>query len=114
MTQAKLNTELYQKMFAEQKLFQAKLLLMPPTETPNHAYENVLRENILLSLKYNDLSCRQAHILLKLPPPRADIFVKLENLGGSIHLDTIWNTVEVPANEVVRADFVAQHRDDAR
>lgn len=114
MTQAKLNTKLYQKMFAEQQLFLAKLLLMPPTGTLNYAYKNVFRENILLSLKYNDLSYRQAHILLKLPPPRADIFVTLENLGGGIHLDTIWNTVEAPANEVIRADFVVQRKDDAR
>ena len=114
MTQAKLNTQLYQKMFAEQKLYRAGLLLMPPTEILNHAYEHVCRENILLSLEYNDLSSRQAHALLKSPTPLADIFAKLENTGGSIHLDTIWNTVEARANEVVRADFIAQRRDDAR
>ena len=30
------------------------------------------------------------------------------------HMEEIWNTVEARANEVVRADFIAQHRDDAR
>lgn len=114
MTQAKLNTELYQRMFAEQKLLRAGLLLMPPTEIPNHAYENVCRESILLSLKYNDLSCRQALALLNSPTPLADVFKNLENTGGSIRLDTIWNTVEARANEVVRTDFVVQRRDDAR
>lgn len=114
MTQAKLNTQLYQKMFAEQKLYRAGLLLMPPTEILNHAYEYVCRENILLSLKYNDLSSRQANALLKSPTPLADIFAKLENKGGCIHLNTIWNTVEARANEVVRANFVAQRWDDAR
>ncbi len=114
MNQAKLNTQLYQKMFAEQKLYRAGLLLMPPTEILNHAYEYVCRENILLSLEYNDLSSRQALALLNSPTPLADVFKKLENTGGCIHLDTIWNTVEARANEVVRANFVAQRRDDAR
>lgn len=114
MDQAKLNTQLYQKMFAEKKLYRAGLLLMPPTEILNHAYEYVCRENILLSLEYNDLSSRQALALLKTPTPLADIFKKLENTGGSIQMDFIWNTVEARANEVVRADFVAQRKDDAR
>ena len=114
MNQAKLNTQLYQKMFAEQKLYRAGLLLMPPTEILNHAYEYVCRENILLSLEYNDLSSRQALALLKSPTPLADVFKKLENTGGSIQMDCIWNTVEARANEVVRADFIAQRRDDAR
>ena len=114
MNQAKLNTQLYQKMFAEQKLYRAGLLLMPPGEILNHAYEYVCRENILLSLEYNDLSSRQALALLKTPTPLADIFKKLENTGGSIQMDCIWNTVEARANEVVRADFIAQRRDDAR
>ena len=114
MDQAKLNTQLYQKMFAEQKMYRAGLLLMPPTEILNHAYEYVCRENILLSLEYNDLSSRQALALLKTPTPLADIFKKLENTGGSIQMDCIWNTVEARANEVVRADFIAQRRDDAR
>lgn len=114
MDQEKLNTQLYQKMFAEQKLYRAGLLLMPPTEILNHAYEYVCRENILLSLEYNDLSSRQALALLKSPTPLADIFKKLENTGGSIQMDCIWNTVEARANEVLRADFIAQRRDDAR
>ena len=114
MNQAKLNTQLYQKMFAEQKLYRAGLLLLPPSEILNHAYEYVCRENILLSLEYNDLSSRQALALLNSPTPLADVFKKLENTGGSIQMDCIWNTVEARANEVVRADFIAQRRDDAR
>ena len=114
MDQAKLNTQLYQKMFAEQKLYRAGLLLMPPTEILNHAYEYVCRENILLSLEYNDLSSRQALALLKTQTPLADIFKKLEKTGGSIQMDCIWNTVEARANEVVRSDFIAQRRNDAR
>ena len=111
MNQAKLNTQLYQKMFAEQKLYRAGLLLMPPSEILNRAYEYVCRENILLSLEYNDLSSRQALALLKTPTPLADIFKKLENTGGSIQMDCIWNTVEARANEVIRAKFIESRRD---
>ena len=111
MTQAKLNTELYQKMFAEQKLYRAGLLLMPTTEILNHAYEYVCRENILLSLEYNDLSSRHALALFNSPTPLADVFKKLENTGGSIQMDCIWNTVEARANEVIRAKFIESRRD---
>ena len=96
MTQAVLNTQLYQKMFAEQAHFKDWLLTQTPEEVLNHAYEYTCREDILLSLEYNDLSPRQAKALLKSPTP----------------LENIWNAVEARANEVVRADFIAQK--DAR
>ena len=56
MTQAVLNTQLYQKMFAEQEAFRAELMQLPPGEILQKAYEYVCREDILLSLEYNDLS----------------------------------------------------------
>ena len=111
MDQAKLNTQLYQKMFAEHKLYRAGLLLMPPSEILNHAYEYVCRENILLLLEYNDLSSRQALALLNSPTPLADISEKLENTSGSIQMDCIRNTVEARANEVIRAKFIESQRD---
>ena len=111
MDQAKLNTQLYQKMFAEQKLYRASLLLMPSSEILNHAYEYVCLENILLSLEYNDLSSRQALALLNSSTPLADVFKKLENTGGSIQMDNIWKTVEARANEVIRAKFIESWRD---
>ena len=111
MTNIMLNNQLYQKMFAEQKLYRAGLLLMPLTEILNHAYEYVCWENILLSLEYNDLSSRQALTLLNSPTPLADVFKKLENTGGSIQMDCIWNTVEARANEVIRAKFIESRRD---
>lgn len=113
MTQAILNTKLYQKMSAEQDLFKAALTLLPPEEVLYQAYEYVCREDILMALEYNDLSPKQAAALLKSPSPLADVFKKWEKQETN-HMDDIWNTVEARANEVVRADFVAQRRDDAR
>ena len=48
MTNEELNTELYKKLFAEQENFKGWLLSQPPTEILNHAYEYVMKEDILL------------------------------------------------------------------
>ena len=107
MTQAVLNTQLYQKMFAEQEQFKAELMQLPPGETLKQAYEYVCREDILLSLEYNDLSPKQAKALLKSPTPLADVFKKWDSWDDN-RMENIWNAVEARANEVVRADFIAQ------
>ena len=107
MTQAVLNTQLYQKMFAEQEQFKAELIQLPPGEILKQAYEYVCREDILLSLEYNDLSPRQAKALLKSPTPLADVFKKWDSWDDN-RMENIWNAVEARANEVVRADFIAQ------
>lgn len=112
MTQAALNTQLYQKMFAEQEQFKAELMQLPPEELLKQAYEYACREDILLSLEYNDLSPRQAKALLKSPTPLADVFKKWDSWEDNRHMENIWNSVEARANEVVRADFIAQK--DAR
>ena len=111
MNQAKLNTQLYQKMYAEQKLYRAGLLLMQPSEILNRAGEYVCRENILLSLEYNDLSSKQALVLLNSVTPLTDICQKLERTGGGTSMEHIWNAVEAHANEVIRAKFIESRRD---
>ncbi len=111
MTQAKLNTQLYQKMFAEQEKFKDWLLTLSPEEVLNHAYEYTCREDILLSLEYNDLSPRQANALLKSPAPLADVFKRWEKWETN-HTENIWDAVEARANEVARADFIAQQRSE--
>lgn len=47
MTNEELNTELYKKLFAEQEKFKGWLLTQPPSEILNHAYEYVMREDIV-------------------------------------------------------------------
>ena len=112
MTQTMLNTQLYQKMFAEQEQFKAELMQLPPVEILRRAYEYVCREDILLSLEYNDLSSRQARALLKSQTPLADVFRKWDSWEDNHHMENIWNAVKARANEVVRADFISQK--DAR
>ena len=110
MTQAKLNTELYQKMFAEQEKYKDWLRTLTPDDVLAHAYEYTCREDILLSLEYNDLSSRQAMALLKSPSPLADVFQKWEKQETD-HMEDIWNTVEARANEVIRTKFIESRRD---
>ena len=74
MTNAELNTALYQKMFAEQETYREWLLSRPSEEVLNHTYEYTVREDILLSMEYNDLPDAQAKALLKSPSPLADVF----------------------------------------
>ena len=100
--------QLYQKMFAEQEQFKAELMQLPPGELLKQAYEYASREDILLSLEYNDLSPRQAKALLKSPTPLADVLKKWDGWEDNHHMENIWNAVEARANEVVRADFIAQ------
>lgn len=84
MTKTMLNTQLYQKMFAEQEAFKAELIQLPLEEILKQAYEYVCREDILLSLEYNYLSSRQAKALLKSPAPLADVFKKWDSWGAII------------------------------
>ena len=46
MTNAELNTALYQKMFAEQETYREWLLSQPLEEILNHTYEYTVREDI--------------------------------------------------------------------
>ena len=56
ITNQELNTLLYQKMFSEQERYRHHLLTLPPEEILDCAYAYTTREDILLSLEYNDLA----------------------------------------------------------
>ena len=98
MTNEELNTALYKKMFAEQDEFRSWLLEQTPEEILRHAYDYVMREDILLSLEYNDLSDRYASVLLDMDKPLAAIFSKLEHTE-SPHMEHVWDCVEQCAKE---------------
>ena len=59
MTQAVLNTHLYQKLFVEQAHFKDWFLSQPPEEMLNHTYAYICRENMLLLLEYKNISLKQ-------------------------------------------------------
>lgn len=101
MTNEELNTELYRKLFDEQERYREVLLSLPPEQILKHAYEYSIREDILLSFEYHDLSNNQAMALLKCEHPLRDIFEKWENHETG-YMEDIWSTVEIHAKEAIR------------
>ena len=77
MTNAELNTALYKKLSSEQEAYRKWLLAQPPEEILNHSYEFTVREDILLSLEYHDLTDAQAQALLGCDSPLAVSYTHL-------------------------------------
>ena len=86
--------------FAEQEKFRDWLKGQPPVEILNHAYEYTVREDILLSLEYHDLSDAQADTLMKSPSPLADVFRDFEKRETD-HMETIWDCLESRADTIL-------------
>lgn len=103
MNNQELNTALYEKMFAEQDTYRKWLLTQPPEEILNHTYEYTVREDILLSLEYHDLTDAQAAALLKSPSPLADMFREFDNRQTD-HMDHVFSAMEDRANDVLEAE----------
>lgn len=106
MTNEELNTELYKKLFAEQEKFKGWLLTQPPDEILNHAYEYVMREDIVLALEYHDLSDERAKALLASPSPLDEVFHDFEKIEGD-HMDTIRGCIESRADKNIEAQHEA-------
>lgn len=105
MTNEELNTALYKKMFVEQKDYKDWLLSQPAEVILRNAYDYVMREDILLSLEYNDLSDRYASVLLDMDKPLAAIFSKLKHTE-SPHMEHVWDCVEQCAKETLDAQQI--------
>lgn len=100
MTNEERNTALYKKLFAEQEVFRDWLKSQSPEEILNHAYEYTIREDILLSLEYHDLSDAQADALMKSTSPLADVFRDFEKRETD-HMETIWDCLESRADAIL-------------
>lgn len=103
MTNEELNTALYQKMFAEQDTYRKWLLEQPPEEILKNAYEYTVREDVVLSLEYNDLTDAQAEALLKSPTPLKDIFHEFEEQETD-YIDTVFASMVGRADAVIQAE----------
>ena len=109
MTEEELNTLLYERMFEEQERFRDELLGMSPQDILDNAYKYVMREDLLLSLEYNDLSEKQCRAILKSETPLADLFERWENHEGG-HMEEVWDVIQRHANEIMREDFLRSRR----
>lgn len=110
MTNAMLNTQLYQKMYAEQEQYKTYLLTLTPAQILDHASEYICRENILMAIENNDLNNARAKALLKSSTPLADVYNKYASWEYSGQQAEIWNAVESRSGEVLRAEFAASQR----
>ena len=109
MTEEELNTQLYERMFEEQERFRDELLGMSPQDILDNAYKYVMREDLLLSLEYHDLSEKQCRALLKSETPLADLFERWENHEGG-HMEEVWDVIQCHVNEIIREDFLRSRR----
>ena len=109
MTNEEKNTALYKKLFAEQDAYREWLLSQSPETILNHAYEYVIREDILLSLEENDLTDAQADALLGEENPLADTLREFEKRETG-HMEEIFDTLEKRADAVL-ADQAKQKKE---
>ena len=112
MTNIMLNTQLYQKMHAEQEQYKAYLLTLPPAQILDHAGEYACRENILMVIESNNLNNARAQTLLKSSTPLADVYKKWTRWKLNGQQKEIWNAVQALSGEVLRAEFAASRRSE--
>ena len=80
-------------MHAEQEDFRKWLMSQPPEIILEHAYEYKLKEDILLSLEYNDLEDIKAEALLRLDQPLQKVYERLDSRETG-YMDSVWDTIE--------------------
>ena len=106
MTVEECNTALYEKLFESQEKLRGWLLSQPPEEILNHAYEYTMREDILLSLEYNDLTARQAQALLALVDPLDELFHHMEQRESG-QMEFVLRCMEEKGDELIAAEDAA-------
>ena len=100
MTNEEWNTELYKKLFAEQEKFKEWLLTQPPEEILKHAYEYVIREDIVIEMEFHDLTDDEARALLADAHPLQSIYSVYEDTESS-HINEIRDCIETRAKACV-------------
>ena len=116
MTNEELNTALYKKMSAEQEKFKEWLLAQPPEDILDHSYEYAAREDLLLSLEYNDLSDELAQAMLDSDMPLKEAFSAFEQRETG-YMDEVFSCIESAAASLIRekqlADRTPLYRESA-
>lgn len=95
-----LNTQLYEKMKAEQDKYRDWLITQPPEEILNHTYEYTIREDILMCMEEAELTPKQAKALLKSPCPLGDCYEVFRDREDN-HMDDIRDSIDSMANRII-------------
>lgn len=101
MTNEELNMKLYDKLADEQKTFKEWLLTQPPEEILNHAYEFIIREDIVCEMEFHDVSDEQAKALLSSPTPLDEIFREFEKMETD-HMNNVRDCIESRADKNIK------------
>lgn len=96
-----LNRQLYDKMSAEFEKFKEDLLNSSPQEVLDRAYEYVIKDDILISLEYNDLTASRADVLLKSENSLNDVYNAWMD-SESNHMDEIRDILDSAADGLIR------------
>ena len=103
MTERDYNSELFEKMVAEQDKYRSWLLSQEPREILGHTYEYTMREDIVMAMENLELSPKQAKALLKSSTPLADVFEEFRDRETE-HMDTIRDSIETRANQDMKRE----------
>lgn len=103
MNKEELNTALYDKLSAEQDNYRNWLESQTVAEALKHAYEFIIREDILIALSDNDLSQTQVKALLQNSCTLDDIYKDWLNIETG-YMDDIRNTIEERADIFIKQE----------
>ena len=92
------NALLYDKMKAEQDKYRDWLLSQPPEEILYHTYEYTMREDIVMCMEDMELSPKQAKAC-----PLDDVYKEFRDREVE-HMDTIRDSIETRADDVLKRD----------
>ena len=101
--------QLYDKLLQEQDTFRQELLALPPEQILDKAWEYLVRENILLTMEYNELDDEQAKALLELPDTMSDLCDTVKE-KGTCQQETIWHEIEERANTLAAGQQPGQEQ----
>lgn len=104
-----LDEQLYDKLFLEQDTFRQELLALPPEQILDKAWEYLVRENILLTMEYNELDDEQAKALLELPDTMSDLCDTVKE-KAACQQETIWHEIEERANTLAAGQQPGQEQ----
>ena len=92
MEHNELNKILFEKMSNEQDSYREWLISQTPKEILKHAYEYIIREDIVMAMEDLDLTEIQTKTLLASPTPLSDVYHYYEDLEID-HMNVIRDSI---------------------
>jgi len=110
MTNAELNTMLYNKMCKEFEAFENELLNKEPIEVLQCAYGYIIRKDILYAIEDNDLTDKECKVLLSEKHPLDSLYSYWLDSDFS-YMDEIRDAIRAKAEEILKEKAKTTRRD---